>query len=198
MMINFLFLFLPSRENEVFNHSEDYNVFFDHVIALVAESVAQIPVSGERIFFSCWKWNFQLSGLFLVSQTKLLTLLEAANLIIRYIVKRFENSNAPIILVKALKSLSDVDASMENGPTYSSIKYMKYPESSKAANGSGSDKDSPKSETVKRSRSELSMVIMQQLTQPLSSGTIPLTNFSESQFDFTVSVHTWKFQTTVY
>ena len=101
--------------------------------------------------------------------------------------KRFENPNAPIILLKALKSLSDVDASLENVQAYSSIKYMKYPENSKSSNGSGSDKDSPKSETVKRSRSELSIVIMQQLTQPLSStGTVPLTNFSETQFDFTV------------
>lgn len=115
-------------------------------------------------------------------------MLEATNLIIRYIVKRFENANAPIILLKALKSLCDVDASLDNVQAYSSIKYMKYPESSKSSNGSGSDKDSPKSETVKRSRSELSIVIMQQLTQPLSTtGTVPLTNFSETQFDFTVS-----------
>lgn len=61
---------------------------------------------------------------------------------------------------------------------------MKHPENSKS-NGSGSDKDSPKSE-VKRSRSELSIVIMQQLTQPLTQGVVPLTNFSETQFDFRV------------
>lgn len=127
--------------------------------------------------------NFRL---FLVSQSKLLSLLEAANIIIRYIIKRFESANAPIILLKALKSLCSADASLENVQAYASLKYMKYPEGSKS-NGSGSDKDnSPKSE-VKRSRSELSIVILQQLTQPLSQGTVPLTNFSETQFDFTVS-----------
>lgn len=121
-----------------------------------------------------------------MSQSKLLCLLEAANVIVRYVIKRFENSNAPIILLKALKSLCDAEAGLDNVQAYGSLKYMKHPESSKS-NGSGSDKDSsPKSE-VKRSRSELSIVIMQQLTQPLSQGTVPLTNFSETQFDFTVS-----------
>jgi hypothetical protein len=32
------------RETELFNHNDEYNVFFDHLIALVAESIAQIPV----------------------------------------------------------------------------------------------------------------------------------------------------------
>lgn len=112
--------------------------------------------------------------------------MEVTNIVIRYIIKRFESPNAPIILLKALKSLCDADAGLENVQAYASIKYMKFPEASKS-NGSGSDKDnSPKSE-VKRSRSELSVVIMQQLAQPLSQGTVPLTNFSETQFDFTVS-----------
>jgi hypothetical protein len=120
-----------------------------------------------------------------VSQSKLLNLMEAVSIIIRYIIKRFESPNAPIILLKALKSLCEADAGLDNLQAYASIKYMKYPENSKS-NGSGSDKDSsPKSE-VKRSRSELSVVIMQQLAQPLSQGTVPLTNFSETQFDFTV------------
>lgn len=113
--------------------------------------------------------------------------MEATNIIVRYIVKRFESPNAPIILLKALKSLCDAEAGLENLDSYSMIKYMKHPESSKS-NGSGSEKDnSPKSE-VKRSRSELSIVIMQQLSQPLSQGTVPLTNFSEAQFNFTVSL----------
>lgn len=122
-----------------------------------------------------------------MSQTKLLSLLHASNLIVRYIVKRFENANAPIILLKALKSLCEAEPSLENEQAYSTIRYMKYPDGPKSSNGSGSDKDkdSPKSE-VKRSRSELSIVIMNQLTQPLGSNTtVPLTNFSEAQFDFT-------------
>lgn len=109
--------------------------------------------------------------------------MEVTNMIVRYIVKRFESPNAPIILLKALKSLCDADAGLDNVQAYASLKYMKHPESSKS---NGSDKDnSPKSE-VKRSRSELSIVIMQQLAQPLSQGTVPLTNFSETQFDLKV------------
>lgn len=37
------------REYELFNHNEEYNLFFDHLVALVAESIAQIPVSGNLI-----------------------------------------------------------------------------------------------------------------------------------------------------
>ena len=121
--------------------------------------------------------------LFLVSQSKLQNVLEATNIIIRYIVNRFDSPNAPLVLLKALKSLCDCVVSADSS-VCTSLKYLKYPENSKS-NGSGSDKDSPKSE-VKRSRSELSIVIMQQLTQPLSQGTTPLTNFSETQFDLTV------------
>lgn len=112
--------------------------------------------------------------------------MEATNIIIRYITKRFESPNAPIILLKALKSLCNAEACLENVQAYASFKYMKHPESSKSNGSSGSDKDnSPKSE-VKRSRSELSIVIIQQLAQPLSQGAVPLTNFSETQFDLTV------------
>jgi hypothetical protein len=149
----------------LFNHNEEYNTFFDHLVALLAESIVQIPIS--------------------VSQTKLLILLEAANILVRYIVKRFENNNSPIILLKALKALCEGDSSIDESSDYASIKYMKYPDNSKTNNGSGSD--SPKSENVKRSRSELSIVIMQQLSQPLLAGSVPMTNFSETSFDFTVS-----------
>jgi E3 ubiquitin-protein ligase UBR4 len=99
------------------------------------------------------------------------------------VIKRFESPNPPVLLVKALKALCEVEATTDNVQIYSTIKNMKYPENSKS-NGSGSDKDaSPKSE-IKRSRSELSIVIMQQLAQPVHSGAVPLTNFSETQFDF--------------
>ena len=155
-------------------------------MALVAESIAQIPISGNfqvKQFLQRKFCKQQQNFLFIVSQSKLLSLLEATNMIIRYIIKRFENPNAPIILLKALKSLCDANASLENVQAYASLNYMKHPESSK----SNGDKDSsPKSE-VKRSRSELSIVILQQLTQPLTQGTVPLTNFSETQFDLTVS-----------
>lgn len=104
-------------------------------------------------------------------------------MIIKYIVKRFDSPNAPIILLKALKSLCNADAGLENVQAYASLKYMKHPESSKS---NGSDKDnSPKLE-VKRSPPELSLVIMDQLSLPISQGAVPLTNFSETQFDLTV------------
>lgn len=123
------------------------------------------------------------SILFLVSQSKLLSLFEGVNIIIRYVINRFETANPPSILLKALKALAEADASFENVHIYSTIKNMKYPEC-KASSSGASDKDSsPKSE-VKRSRSELSMVIIQQLSQPVHKGSVPLTNFSETQFDF--------------
>lgn len=157
----------------------------------MAESIAQIPVSGKAIplnrsrFFATQIAFTTTTNLFLVSQSKLLSLLEVTNIIVRYIVKRFENPNAPILLLKALKSLCEADSTLENVQAYASLKYMKHPESSKNGSGSG-EANSPKSE-VKRSRSELSIVIMQQLAQPLTQGHVPLTNFSETQFDFTVS-----------
>lgn len=48
-MANLYFFFY--REQELFNHNEEFNVFFDHLIALVAESIAQIPVSGKFLNF---------------------------------------------------------------------------------------------------------------------------------------------------
>jgi FPC/CPF motif-containing protein YcgG len=42
-----LLLLFSSSENEIFNHNEEHNNFFDHLMSLVAESIAQIPVSGE-------------------------------------------------------------------------------------------------------------------------------------------------------
>lgn len=76
------------------------------------------------------------------------------------------------------------------------LKSSKYPEnaksivsaSSSAATGSNaSDKDSPKSE-IKRSRSDLSSVIIQQLTAPLEAGKITWAPLSEEQIDCSVNI----------
>lgn len=121
-----------------------------------------------------------------VSQSKLPQILEATNVIIRYILNRFEGSpNSPLLLLSALKSICDGKANYDNVVLHSSLKYLKYPEHSKS-NGSGSEKDSPKSE-IKRSRSDLSIVILQQLTQPLSHGNFSFATLSEEETDCTVS-----------
>lgn len=76
------------------------------------------------------------------------------------------------------------------------LKSSKYPEntksivttSSSAASGSNAnDKDSPKSE-IKRSRSDLSSIIIQQLTAPLEAGKITWAPLSEEQTDCSVSL----------
>lgn len=75
------------------------------------------------------------------------------------------------------------------------LKSSKYPEntksivssSSSAGGGSSSgDKDSPKSE-IKRSRSDLSSIIIQQLTAPLEAGKITWAPLSEELTDCSVS-----------
>lgn len=38
-----------SREHEILNHNEEYNTFFDHLMALLAESIATIPIAGKII-----------------------------------------------------------------------------------------------------------------------------------------------------
>lgn len=75
------------------------------------------------------------------------------------------------------------------------LKSSKYPENTKSivsassSAGTGnnaSDKDSPKSE-IKRSRSDLSSIIIQQLTAPLEVGKITWAPLSEEQTDCSVS-----------
>lgn len=118
--------------------------------------------------------------------------------------------NKPSILLMALKVLCEGRKdSGENGTgtgsgssiiSASSMKYLKYPEAhgksscggssssgvGVSSGGSGSEKDSPKSE-MKRSRSDLSTVILQQLTTPLGAGAFTFATLSEEQIDCTVS-----------
>jgi len=60
------------------------------------------------------------------------------------------------------------------------------PSSSSSASGSSNDKESPKSE-IKRSRSDLSSVILQQLIAPLEPGKMTWVPLSEEVTDCTVS-----------
>ena len=128
----------------------------------------------------------------LVSQSKLPQILEATNIIIRYILSRFEANSSPnstpsLTLLSALKSICDGKANnYDNVVLHSTLKFLKYPEH-KAGNGGSAERDSPKSE-IKRSRSDLSVVIMQQLTQPLSQGTFSFATLSEEETDCTVKI----------
>lgn len=141
------------------------------------------------IFVGAWiKWVFPgnpfLSKRILisVSQSKLQPLLEATKLLIRYILNRLEsNVNTPQFLT-ALKTICDGKLNPDNVPNVN-LKYLKYPESPKTG---ASEDDSSKGTEMKRSRSDLSIVIMQQLIQPLSTGVISFTTLSEEETDCTV------------
>uniref|UniRef100_A0A182YND8 Uncharacterized protein n=1 Tax=Anopheles stephensi TaxID=30069 RepID=A0A182YND8_ANOST len=147
-----------------------------------------------------------------VSQTQLQQFTEAASILIRYIILHLDTTAPckPSILLMALKILCEGKRSNENQPnttssassiiSVSGMKYLKYPEipgnkpasvgaASASSGGSGStagtsDKESPKTE-MKRSRSDLSTVILQQLTTPLCSWAVTFAALSEEQIDCT-------------
>lgn len=150
-----------------------------------------------------------------VSQTQLPQITEAATVLIRYILQHLDTQapNKPSILLMALKVLCEgrKESEHSSGPASASsiisasgMKYLKYPEvhgkspsvgsgggpSSVvvSSGGSGSEKESPKSE-MKRSRSDLSTVILQQLTTPLGAGVFTFAALSEEQIDCTVSIN---------
>lgn len=149
-----------------------------------------------------------------VSQTQLPQFTEAASILIRYIILHLDTTAPckPSILLMALKVLCEGKRATENQPnatssassiiSVSGMKYLKYPEipgnkpgsvgaaSSSTSGGSGAsagDKESPKAE-MKRSRSDLSTVILQQLTTPLCSWAVTFAALSEEQIDCTVSM----------
>uniref|UniRef100_A0A182S8N1 Uncharacterized protein n=1 Tax=Anopheles maculatus TaxID=74869 RepID=A0A182S8N1_9DIPT len=149
-----------------------------------------------------------------LSQTQLQQFTEAASILIRYIILHLDTTAPckPSILLMALKILCEGKRSNENQPnttssassiiSVSGMKYLKYPEipgnkpasvgTASASSGGGStagtgDKESPKTE-MKRSRSDLSTVILQQLTTPLCSWAVTFAALSEEQIDCTVSI----------
>lgn len=114
---------------------------------------------------------------------------DACNVIIKFILNRITNSsNFDIkVFLYPLKSLCDGKSQVTSVDSYvlkSLLKIAKQPEGSKN-NVSGGEKDSPKSE-LKRSRSDLSTVILQQLTTPFGSGGLTWAPLNEEQSDCSV------------
>lgn len=115
---------------------------------------------------------------------------EATSILIRFLLNRLENSSTTEckILLGPLKSLCEGKSTLnvlDVTVLIAMLKNAKQPETTKSP-PPNSDKDSPKSE-MKRSRSDLSCVIMQQLTTPLMSGTYTWTPLNEEQKDCSVS-----------
>uniref|UniRef100_A0A182FS89 Uncharacterized protein n=2 Tax=Anopheles albimanus TaxID=7167 RepID=A0A182FS89_ANOAL len=178
------------NENEILEHDPAHKQFFDNFVVLAAENIANQVTS--------------------LSQTKLPQYTEASSILIRYVIQHLDSTAPckPSILLMALKILCEGKKPDENQPTtgaassiisISGLKCLKYPEipgnkssssvgtSSSSASGSGSgtsDKDSPKVE-MKRSRSDLSTVILQQLSTPLGNGAFTFSALSEEQTDCT-------------
>lgn len=108
--------------------------------------------------------------------------IEACNVLIRFILNRITNSSNVdtkqyLYPIKALCMGKSQIGNFELVGIQALLKNAKQPEHSKT-NVTGSEKDSPKTE-LKRSRSDLSTVILQQLTTPLGPGKItwaPLSN----------------------
>ncbi|XP_058454823.1 protein purity of essence [Malaya genurostris] len=178
-------------ENEILDHDVSHKQFFDSLVVLAAENITNQVTS--------------------LSQTQLPQFAEAATVLIRYVMQHLDvqATNKPSILLMALKVLCEGRKEHEHAAGSSAVssiisasgmKYIKYPEahskSSAVGSGSsssgvgvgagstGSEKDSPKSE-MKRSRSDLSTVILQQLTTPLGAGVFTFATLSEEQIDCT-------------
>ncbi|EAA01010.5 AGAP001157-PA, partial [Anopheles gambiae str. PEST] len=179
------------NENEILEHDAAHKQFFDNFVVLAAENITNQVTS--------------------LSQTQLPQFTEAASILIRYIILHLDTTAPckPSILLMALKVLCEGKRATENQPnatssassiiSVSGMKYLKYPEipgnkpgsvgaaSSSTSGGSGAsagDKESPKAE-MKRSRSDLSTVILQQLTTPLCSWAVTFAALSEEQIDCT-------------
>lgn len=120
-------------------------------------------------------------------------ILEATSILIRFLLKRFATASASEVkwLLPPLKSLCEGKQQIngfDHTVVTSILKSCKVPESkSNVTTSNTSDKDSPKSE-MKRSRSDLSSVILQQLTTPLNAcNSTTWAPLSEELTDCTVS-----------
>lgn len=124
-------------------------------------------------------------------QSQLLQVTESCGILIRYILNKFEKStnSETKLLLPALKSLcqgKSQDQDFDQIVLSSILRNAKYPEHKPNVSGS-TEKDSPKSE-MKRSRSDLLTVILQQLSSSITSQTPSTWNpLSEDVADCTVS-----------
>lgn len=129
---------------------------------------------------------------FSVCQSQILQVTEACGVLIRYVLNKFEKlSNSETkLLLPALKSLcqgKSQDQDFDQIVLSSILRNAKYPEHKGNVSGS-TEKDSPKSE-MKRSRSDLLTVILQQLSSSINTNTPSTWNpLSEDVADCTVSM----------
>lgn len=143
------------------------------------------------------RFSFSLSDVLAVCQNQILQITEACGVLIRYILNKFEKStnSETKLLLPALKSLCEgksQDQDFDQIVLSSILRNAKYPEHKTNVTG-GTEKDSPKSE-MKRSRSDLLTVILQQLSTSIGGSTPTTWNpLSEDVADCTVSVDQIKF-----
>ncbi|EDW12890.2 uncharacterized protein Dmoj_GI22475 [Drosophila mojavensis] len=171
-------------EHEFFDDESNYTQFYTAFAALAADKLMQIKS---------------------ICQTQISQLHDASAVLIRFILFRLPKVSVYEIkwLLGALKMLCEGRESVTQGsPTqfdYNGVaavlKSAKHPESnsksissssctSVASSATGTEKESPKSE-IKRSRSDLSTVILQQLLAPLEPGKMTWVPLSEEISDCT-------------
>uniref|UniRef100_A0A1B0CK11 E3 ubiquitin-protein ligase UBR4 N-terminal domain-containing protein n=2 Tax=Lutzomyia longipalpis TaxID=7200 RepID=A0A1B0CK11_LUTLO len=153
-------------EYDIIEHDDVYDQFFTSMAALAADGISAQCNS--------------------ICHSQMDQVTEAMSILMRFLLNRLENSSTTEckILLGPLKSLCEGKSTLNVLDTtvlLAMLKNAKQPETTKSP-PPNSDKDSPKSE-MKRSRSDLSCVIMQQLTTPLMSGTYTWTPLNEEQKD---------------
>ncbi|GAB0092871.1 Protein purity of essence [Sergentomyia squamirostris] len=153
-------------EYDIIEHDDVYDQFFTSMVALAADGISA-----------------QCNSIF---HTQMDQVTEATSILIRFLLNRLENSSTTEckILLGPLKSLCEGKSTLnvlDITVLMAMLKNAKHPETTKSP-PPNNEKDSPKSEG-KRSRSDLSCVIMQQLTTPLQSGTYTWTPLNEEQKD---------------
>lgn len=142
--------------------------------------------------------------MFVVCQTQICQLHDATAVLIRFIIYRLPRVSvyetkwllvALKMLCEGRENVSMSSAMFDYNAVATVLKSCKHPESnttksiipsSSSSSSKESDKESPKLE-IKRSRSDLSSVILQQLLAPLEPGKMTWVPLSEEVTDCTVS-----------
>ncbi|XP_023302423.2 protein purity of essence [Lucilia cuprina] len=194
-------------ENELFDEENNYLQFYTAFAALAAEKLSQCKLVSQtqvpHIHEACAILiRFIILRLSKVSVYEIKWLLPALKSLCEGKTNTqttTNGSNTAANASNANASTTGLSSVAGGGNTLqfdynivaSVLKSSKYPENTKSivsassSAGTGnnsSDKDSPKSE-IKRSRSDLSSIIIQQLTAPLEAGKITWAPLSEEQTD---------------
>ncbi|ALC38729.1 poe [Drosophila busckii] len=170
---------ITKSENEFFDDESNYTQFYTAFAALAADKIMQIKS---------------------ICQTQISQLHDASAVLIRFMLYRLPKVSVYELkwLLAALKMMLEGrdNNNSSAGPSAAQFNYnevaallksAKHPESNAKSSGSSStstEKDSPKSE-IKRSRSDLSTVILQQLLAPLEAGKMTWLPLSEEINDCT-------------